>query len=96
MTKPGLAEERTAIAWGRTGLSAAGLGVVVLRLGIARGSATEMIAGIIALLLGVAMAVRGRIAYRDPALDNSVLAHRLVALALVAIGVLAVVGALAS
>ncbi|HEY7009371.1 MAG TPA: DUF202 domain-containing protein [Jatrophihabitantaceae bacterium] len=94
MTKPGLAEERTAIAWGRTGLSAAGLGVIVLRLGIARGSVTEMIAGIVALLLGAGLAARGRVAYRDPVNDNSVLAHRLVALSLVAIGVLAIVGAL--
>jgi uncharacterized membrane protein YidH (DUF202 family) len=95
MTKPGLAEERTAIAWGRTGLSAAGLGIVVLRLGIARGSVTEIIAGTVALLLGVGLAARGRIAYRDPINDNSILAHRLVALALVTIGALAVIGALA-
>jgi uncharacterized membrane protein YidH (DUF202 family) len=94
MTKPGLAEERTAIAWGRTALGAAGLGVIVLRLGIERGSVTEMISGIVALLLSAGLAARGRIAYRDPVNDNSVLAHGLVALSLVVIGVLAIVGAL--
>jgi uncharacterized membrane protein YidH (DUF202 family) len=93
MTKPGLAEERTAIAWGRTALGAAGLGVVVLRLGIERGSVTEMIAGIVALFLSAGLAARGRIAYRDPG-RTPVLAHRLVTIALVTVGVLAVIGAL--
>jgi uncharacterized membrane protein YidH (DUF202 family) len=93
MTRPGLAQERTAIAWGRTGLGAAGLGVVLLRLGIERTSPVEIAGGIVALFLSSALAVRGRIAYRSPEKDSSLIAHRGMTLALVTIGVLALVGA---
>ncbi len=50
MSKPGLAGPRTTLAWDRTALSAGGLGALLLKFGIDRGIAVEVIAGVAALL----------------------------------------------
>lgn len=49
MTKdPGLQPERTALAWQRTALSAAATAVLLLRRGVTRHSALEIVAGVCA------------------------------------------------
>ncbi|MTD54901.1 DUF202 domain-containing protein [Amycolatopsis pithecellobii] len=48
---PGLQPERTALAWQRTGLSAAVVAVLLIRGGIAAGSALEITAGACAALV---------------------------------------------
>ncbi|HEY2273614.1 MAG TPA: DUF202 domain-containing protein [Jatrophihabitantaceae bacterium] len=63
---PGESEERTAIAWGRTALAAAGLGVLLLRLALDRDSIAEFVGAALALLAGAGFAWRGRSSYRSP------------------------------
>jgi uncharacterized membrane protein YidH (DUF202 family) len=94
MTRPGQARERTAISWGRTALGAAGLGVLLLRLGIHRESPSEIASGVLALLTSAAFASRGRLAYRLGAEVGTLAAVRAATVALVAVGVLAIIGAL--
>lgn len=45
MTDPGLQPERTALAWQRTGLTAAVAGVLLLRTGVQTGSVLATVAG---------------------------------------------------
>ncbi|MEV6825141.1 DUF202 domain-containing protein [Amycolatopsis sp. NPDC051102] len=45
MTDPGLQPERTALAWQRTGLTAAVAGVLLLRTGVQTGSVVATVAG---------------------------------------------------
>jgi uncharacterized membrane protein YidH (DUF202 family) len=94
MTHPTQARERTAIAWGRTALGAAGLGVLLLRLGITRASPVEIASGVLAVLTSAAFAFRGRTAYRIGAEREPLLAVRMTTAALVTVGVLAIIGAI--
>lgn len=50
---PGLQPERTALAWQRTGLSAAVVAVLLLRTGILRGSPLDVVAAGCAVTVGV-------------------------------------------
>lgn len=94
MTHPSQAHERTAIAWGRTALGAAGLGVLLLRLGITRAAPVEIASGAVALLTSAAFAFRGHTAYRIGAYREPLLAVRMATAALVTVGVLAILGAI--
>ena len=55
--QPGLAQERTALAWTRTAISFAAVGGVVLK--------RDLIPGLILLALSPAIWQLGRLAYRD-------------------------------
>lgn len=90
MTIPGQARERTAISWGRTALGTVALGALLLRLGIEAGSVLEILAAALALSTGAAIGYLGRMSYRWPGSTGSL---RAVTIAIVVIGVLAVVGA---
>lgn len=58
---PGLQPERTALAWQRTGLSAAVVAVLLLRAGILRGSPLDVVAAGCAIAVGaLAWLVGGR------------------------------------
>jgi hypothetical protein len=92
VTYPGQSAERTAIGWGRTALAAAGLGVLLLRLGLERSSVLEIISAIIALLAATGCAWRGRAAYRNSTVPLTLL--RALTCAIAAVGVLATLGAL--
>jgi uncharacterized membrane protein YidH (DUF202 family) len=81
---PGQSEERTAIAWGRTALAAAGLGVLLLRLGLDRDSPAEFVGAVLALLAGAGLAWRGRASYVSPV--ASIVALRLLTAILAACG----------
>jgi Domain of unknown function (DUF202) len=94
MTQPSQSRERTAISWGRTALGAAGLGVLLLRMGITRDSPVEIVSAALALLTSAAFASRGRTAYRLGSESDTLMAVRATTLALVAVGVLAIIGAL--
>jgi uncharacterized membrane protein YidH (DUF202 family) len=56
-TQPGLAQERTALAWTRTALSFAAVGGIVLK--------RDVIPGLILLAVAPAIWQLGRLAYRD-------------------------------
>jgi Domain of unknown function (DUF202) len=77
---PGLAQERTALAWTRTALSFAAVGGVVLK--------RDVIPGLILLTLAPAVYVLGRLAYTRPE------KHKLVTATIVAVAVVALVVAL--
>jgi uncharacterized membrane protein YidH (DUF202 family) len=77
---PGLARERTALAWTRTALSFAAVGGVVLK--------REIIPGLILLAVAPAIYVLGRLAYTRP--DKL----KLVTATIVAVAVVALVVAL--
>lgn len=77
---PGLARERTALAWTRTAISFAAVGGVVLK--------REVIAGVILLGLAPAVYVLGRLAYTRP--DK----HKLVTASIVTVALVALVVAL--
>lgn len=74
---PGLARERTALAWTRTALSFAAVGGVVLK--------REIIAGLILLALAPAIYLLGRLAYTRPE------KHKLVTATIVAVALVALV-----
>lgn len=75
---PGLARERTALAWTRTAISFAAVGGVILKRG-------DVIPGLIVIGLTPVVWVLGRLAYRRPArlklLTVTIVAVSLVALA---------------
>src|SRR6202041_2849673 len=77
---PGLARERTALAWTRTALSFAAVGGVVLK--------REIVPGLILLAVAPAIYVLGRLAYTRPE------RHKLVTATIVAVAVVALVVAL--
>jgi hypothetical protein len=77
---PGLAQERTALAWTRTALSFAAVGGVVLK--------RDVIPGLILLALAPAVYVLGRLAYARPE------KHKLVTATIVAVAIVALVVAL--
>jgi uncharacterized membrane protein YidH (DUF202 family) len=77
---PGLARERTALAWTRTALSFAAVGGVVLK--------RAVIPGLILLALAPAIYVLGRLAYTRPE------KHKLVTATIVAVAIVALVVAL--
>jgi uncharacterized membrane protein YidH (DUF202 family) len=74
---PGLARERTALAWTRTAISFAAVGGVVLK--------REIVAGLILLALAPAIYVLGRLAYTRPQ------KHKLVTATIVAVALVALV-----
>ncbi len=74
---PGLARERTALAWTRTAISFAAVGGVVLK--------KELIPGLILLSVSPAIWELGRLAYRRP------VKLRVVTAAIIAISVVALV-----
>jgi uncharacterized membrane protein YidH (DUF202 family) len=74
---PGLARERTALAWTRTAISFAAVGGVVLK--------KEVIPGLILLCLAPAVWELGRLAYRRP------VKLKLVTATIVAVSVVALV-----
>jgi uncharacterized membrane protein YidH (DUF202 family) len=74
---PGLARERTSLAWTRTAISFAAVGGAVLK--------KELIPGLILLSLAPAVWELGRLAYRRPA------KFRLVTATIVAVSVVALV-----
>ena len=73
---PGLAKERTALAWTRTALSFAAVGGVVLK--------REIVPGLILLALAPAVYVLGRLAYTRPE-KHLLMTATIVAVALVAL-----------
>ena len=73
---PGLAKERTALAWTRTALSYAAVGGVVLK--------REVVPGLILLALAPAVYVLGRLAYTRPE-KHLLTTATIVAVALVAL-----------
>jgi uncharacterized membrane protein YidH (DUF202 family) len=77
---PGLARERTTLAWTRTAISFAAVGGVVLK--------REVVAGLILLGLAPAIYVLGRLAYTRPE------KHKLVTATIVAVALVALVVAL--
>jgi uncharacterized membrane protein YidH (DUF202 family) len=77
---PGLARERTGLAWTRTALSFAAVGGVVLK--------REVVAGLILLGVAPAIYVVGRLAYTRPE------KHKLIAGAIVAVALVALMVAL--
>ena len=77
---PGLAKERTALAWTRTAISFAAVGGVVLR--------REIVPGLILLAVAPAIYIVGRLAYTRPE------KHKLVTATIVAVAVVALVVAL--
>jgi uncharacterized membrane protein YidH (DUF202 family) len=89
---PGQSRERTAIAWGRTALSSAALGVLLLKLGVQRTSPADLAAASIALLMSAALAHAGRTSFRRDLTEVPLLPIRAVTAAMVAIGTLAIVG----
>ena len=74
---PGLARERTTLAWTRTAISFAAVGGVVLK--------REIVAGLILLALAPAIYVLGRLAYTRPE------KHKLVTATIVAVALVALV-----
>jgi uncharacterized membrane protein YidH (DUF202 family) len=74
---PGLARERTALAWTRTAISFAAVGGVVLR--------REVVPGLILLALAPAVYVLGRLAYTRPE------KHKLVTATIIAVALVALV-----
>jgi uncharacterized membrane protein YidH (DUF202 family) len=74
---PGLARERTALAWTRTAISFAAVGGVVLR--------REIVPGLILLALAPAIYIVGRLAYTRPE------KHKLVTATIVAVALVALV-----
>ena len=74
---PGLARERTALAWTRTAISFAAVGGVVLK--------RAVVPGLILLALAPAIYVLGRLAYARPE------KHKLVTATIVAVAVVALV-----
>lgn len=93
MTEPGLARERTAIAWARTGLGAAGFGIALIRVGVTRGSVIDIAAGVMSLLGSALLSLSGRALRRGTADRHSVGTLRSVTLAVAAIGVLTITAA---
>ena len=77
---PGLAKERTALAWTRTAISFAAVGGVVLK--------REIVPGLILLAVAPAIYIVGRLAYTRPE------KHKLVTATIVAVAVVALVVAL--
>jgi uncharacterized membrane protein YidH (DUF202 family) len=73
---PGLAQERTALAWTRTAISFAAVGGVVLK--------REIIPGLILLALAPAIWLLGRLAYSRPG-KFKVITATIVAVSLVAL-----------
>ncbi|TYL46060.1 DUF202 domain-containing protein [Nocardioides sp. BGMRC 2183] len=57
-TDPGLQIERTALAWRRTALSTAALGLLLVRLGFSHDQPLEVAAGAGALLIAAGFAAR--------------------------------------
>jgi uncharacterized membrane protein YidH (DUF202 family) len=94
MTFPGQSRERTAIAWGRTALGTAGLGVLLLRLGVEHSSALEVCSAVVALVAAAGFAWRGRVSYQRA--SNSLVVLRVLTAAIVTAGVLAAIGVLTS
>jgi uncharacterized membrane protein YidH (DUF202 family) len=74
---PGLARERTVLAWTRTAISFAAVGGVVLK--------REVVPGLILLAMGPAIYVVGRLSYSRPE------KHKLVTAAIVAVALVALV-----
>ena len=74
---PGLARERTALAWTRTAISFAAVGGVVLK--------RAVVPGLILLALSPAIYLLGRLAYTRPE------KHKLVAATIVAVALVALV-----
>jgi hypothetical protein len=79
---PGLARERTALAWTRTAISFAAVGGVVLK--------RDIIPGLILLAVAPAIYLVGRVAYTRPE------KHKLVTATIVAVALVALVVALTS
>jgi uncharacterized membrane protein YidH (DUF202 family) len=77
---PGLARERTALAWTRTAISFAAVGGVVLK--------RAVVPGLILLALAPAVYLLGRLAYRRPE------KHKLITATIVAVALVALVVAL--
>ena len=73
---PGLAQERTALAWTRTAISFAAVGGVVLK--------REIVPGLILLAVAPAIYVLGRLAYTRPQ-KHKLVTGTIVAVALVAL-----------
>jgi uncharacterized membrane protein YidH (DUF202 family) len=74
---PGLAKERTALAWTRTAISFAAVGGVVLK--------REIVPGLILLAVAPAIYIVGRLAYTRPE------KHKLVTATIVAVALVALV-----
>jgi len=79
---PGLARERTALAWTRTAISFAAVGGVVLK--------RDIIPGLILLAVAPAIYLVGRVAYTRPE------KHKLITATIVAVALVALVVALTS
>ena len=92
--RPGLAAERTALSWTRTAVGALAVGGLVLKLGIDRGSAAEIAAGVAALVVGALVFLLRPGRKRPRTYGRTVLACRVVTIGVVLVGALAVIGAL--
>ena len=79
---PGLARERTALAWTRTAISFAAVGGVVLK--------RDIVPGLILLAVAPAIYLVGRVAYTRPE------KHKLITATIVAVALVALVVALTS
>ena len=88
--RPPLARERTSIAWARTALGATALGVLLIRFGLLRDSATEIAAGAAYCLVAIPLALTGRSRHHDSA-HAAPLALPVATVALIAAGVLTLV-----
>ena len=77
---PGLAQERTTLAWTRTAISFAAVGGVVLK--------RELVPGLVLLALAPAVYALGRLAYSRP------VKHKLVTATIVAVALIGLVVAL--
>ena len=91
-----LARGRTAVAWGRTALSIAAVGVLFIRLGLKNHAALEIVGGAALWICCAGFAITGRAAYRRPSARvpaASLLAGSLAVLAAGALGALGALGA---
>ena len=84
MTQP--AQQRTALAWGRTSLVTGGFGVAMLRLGVVRHSIPELIAAVGLFVCAVLLAACGKALYRAAGARSPTMMIRLATLAVIVVG----------
>lgn len=91
---PGLARERTVVAWARTALGAAIIGTALLRVSVRSGAPTQFLSAIAAMVCAAHLAAASRATYRQSGREPRICALRLVTAEIVTLGVLTAINAL--